>query len=1083
VALVSSKATPTALSYAQAVSPPLSRRSLLPHTVLLIAAAGVFMEFVDSTIVNVAFADIKRSFPTASISQLSWVFNAYTIMFGAFLVGAGRLADLLGRKRLFLIGIVIFTSGSALCAVAPSIQFLIVARALQAIGGAVVVPASLALIVHAFPPEQRGGAIANWGAAAAAAAALGPPLGGLLIKVGSWRLAFLVNVPIGTVVLIIAARVLIESRSPGRREFPDLLGAAILAIGIGALTLGIVQGSNWGWANIRTLAAFATGAIVGVLFVRRSRWHRSPVLDPALIHDRGFRLANVAILVAGMGFYSYLLCHVLFLIVVWHYSALEAGAALVPAAVIAAIVAGAAGRLADRHGFRVLVVPGALVYAAAFAYFRWHVGNHPAFVSQWLLGGVITGIGAGLTMPQLGGHGLASASGTRFATAASMNSAARQIGGALGIAILVVILSDHPGPSNLRDGWLFAGGCFVVVSALALGFRGAPHGEVALAEPGERTQTRPPSPPPELPTAAPPAALPEPSDRLSLLRGVRVLAGMPAPILEELARVTTTVRLGAGTWLFRQGDRSDALYVISTGRIEVVGERPARGRMAVLGHGEVLGDLGVLADNPRSASARALRDSELLRIDRDPFLALLATAPEAGLAITRALAGSLQGHVATQELRRGTRPGTVALVSASPDAQLAETAVRLQASMTGAGALACPSGLRAGELQTHAAGLLDHAEREHGQVLLIVESRDPPEWVDFCARQSDHVIGLGAGEQAPGLGLGGVGSLLADRRVGEWDLLLPTGAVLDPWHEFPTPGRIRRLDDDSGGLESLGRVLAGHGVGLVLSGGGARALAHVGAVAELEAGGVRFDRLGGTGTGALVAAMLATGMSASEIDAICYEELVRRKPFGDYTVPRASLLRGHRLRGMLERIFGDLQIEELRRDFFCVSADLLSGERIVHRDGSVVETLLGTLAMPGLMPPQARDSHLLVEGTILDNLPVDVMQAAAPGPVVAVDASGRSHGLNLIERSRRTRSAKPDVALPSITETLARTMTLSSVERSQAALAGAELAIVPDTSAVGALEFHQIDSLLEAGRTAAREALSRSSGWPGRNGN
>src|SRR3954465_2389362 len=170
-----------------------TRNAVKPSTVLAIASLGVFMEFVDSTIVNIAFPSIRADFSGVTLTTLSWIFDAYSIVFAAFLVGSGRLADLLGRKRMFQVGVVLFTTASALCAVAPSAGFLIVARALQALGGAIVVPASLALVVNAFPPERRARALTAYGSSAAIAAALGPPIGGLLIDLSDWRLCFLVD--------------------------------------------------------------------------------------------------------------------------------------------------------------------------------------------------------------------------------------------------------------------------------------------------------------------------------------------------------------------------------------------------------------------------------------------------------------------------------------------------------------------------------------------------------------------------------------------------------------------------------------------------------------------------------------------------------------------------------------------------------------------------------------------------------------------------------------------------------------------------------------------------------------------------
>jgi len=193
--------------------------------VLLVTGVAVFMAFLDVTIVNVAFPSIEGAFPSSSLAELSWVLNAYNIVFAASLILCGRLTDIVGRRRSFVAGVAVFTIASALCGLAPSVELLILARAVQAFGAAMLVPASLALVIAAFPAERRAHAIGVWGASAAVAAGVGPPVGGALVELGGWRWAFLVNVPFGVVALVAGHRQLVESRAPGRRSLPDLRGA------------------------------------------------------------------------------------------------------------------------------------------------------------------------------------------------------------------------------------------------------------------------------------------------------------------------------------------------------------------------------------------------------------------------------------------------------------------------------------------------------------------------------------------------------------------------------------------------------------------------------------------------------------------------------------------------------------------------------------------------------------------------------------------------------------------------------------------------------------------------------------------
>src|SRR3954452_9654871 len=228
--------------------------------VLIVVSAAVFMSSLDLFIVNIAFPDIERDFGGTSLGSLSWILNAYAIVFAALLVPAGRTADRLGRKRAFIAGVAIFTFASALSAAAPTVELLVAARVLQAVGAAAVFPTSLALLLPEFAPAQRRTAVAIWAAVGGVAAAAGPPIGGLLVQAG-WQLVFLVNVPIGIVLLVVAVRILRESREPAGSPRPDLGGAAILTAAIGSLALGIVKSSDWGWGDARTLALVA-GALV-----------------------------------------------------------------------------------------------------------------------------------------------------------------------------------------------------------------------------------------------------------------------------------------------------------------------------------------------------------------------------------------------------------------------------------------------------------------------------------------------------------------------------------------------------------------------------------------------------------------------------------------------------------------------------------------------------------------------------------------------------------------------------------------------------------------------------------------------------
>jgi EmrB/QacA subfamily drug resistance transporter len=443
-----------------------------------IVSVGVFMASLDLFIVNIAFPDIERDFAGASLSDLSWVLNAYAIVFAALLVPAGRISDRAGRKRGFLLGLMLFTAASALCAAAPSTAVLVGARVLQAAGAAFLVPTSLGLLLPEFPPEQRATAVGAWAAVGGVAAAAGPPVGGLLVE-ASWRWVFLVNVPVGLVTLAIAARALREYREEKGAPLPDLLGASVLAAGIASLALGIVKGPDWGWEDARVLGSFAAAATLVPLFVWRSSRHRAPVVELEMLRVRLFALANLGSFLFFAGFSAMLLAGVLFLTGVWEYSVLQAGLLLVPGPFFAALFSFPAGKLGDRFGQRAVGTPGALLFALGVAWWAWQVGPERAYPAEMLPGMIVTGIGVGLTIPSLSSAAAASLPPHRFATGIAVFGMSRQIGAALGVAILIAILGTPDGSVGaFADGWTF-----IALTSLAAALAAAALGRVQVAGP------------------------------------------------------------------------------------------------------------------------------------------------------------------------------------------------------------------------------------------------------------------------------------------------------------------------------------------------------------------------------------------------------------------------------------------------------------------------------------------------------------------------------------------------------------------------------------------------------------------------
>ncbi len=433
---------------------------------MAIACAGAFLAFLDATIVNIAFPDISASFAGADRGELSWVLDGYFVVIAALLVPAGGLADRFGHKRIFLLGVAGFTVASLLCAAAPSLELLIGFRVLQGIGAALIAPTSLALVLDAFPAERRAAGVGLWGAAAAAAAAVGPTLGGALVELSDWRLVFLVNLPIGAAVLWLG-RGRLRERPKLDSHLPDLPGALMLALSLALVTLAIVEGNEWGWTAAATLGAFAAAAALLGGVIWRSTRHPRPIVEPALFAHRSFRIGNLGTLLFSAAFFSLILGNVVFLTSIWGYTVLQAGAATLPGPALSTIVAGPAGRLADRFGHRAVIVPGALFFAAGVMVLR-SAGAEPDWLSLWLPGAVLTGIGIGLAFPTLGSAAVRDVPDERFATASAVNAAFRQVGAVLGTAILVAIVGDPLGLgealSVADDAYLFA-----VFAALASG--------------------------------------------------------------------------------------------------------------------------------------------------------------------------------------------------------------------------------------------------------------------------------------------------------------------------------------------------------------------------------------------------------------------------------------------------------------------------------------------------------------------------------------------------------------------------------------------------------------------------------------
>lgn len=1022
------------------------------RTVGLIASMGVFMAFFDNTVVGIAYPSLLAAFPEAGMSGMSWVFNAYAIVFAALLVPAGRIADLLGRRRVFSAGIVLFTLASLLCALAPTAAMLIAARALQGAGAAILVPASLALVLQANPGRSRTPAVAAWSATAVVAAGIGPSLGGLLVELWDWRLVFLVNVPVGLLVWRLSARKLVESRAAGQRGAPDLAGALLLVIAVGALILAIVQTDGWGLVSPGVLVALAAAVVVLAAFVRRSLWHPSPVVDSALLQRRTFAVASGLTLLGSVGFYAAGLANLLYLMEVWGYSPLKAGLAFTPAPFVAAAAAVIAGRLAAGRDIRPFLLTGSVLWTFAPLWLALRGGTDPAFLEVYLPSAVIGAIGIGLTFPVVSDAAVADAPGGQFAAATALNSGIRELGAAVGIALCVALLgtAETTGLAAFDLVWFFGAGCFVLFGITAL-VSGRIEASPAAPEP------LPVAPPRPAVTVAPPAPNGRPTshrDRADQDSERKTLSILPSAVLDSAERVT----LFGGEWLFRQGDEGGALYIVERGRIEVIAE--PRGREPVtlreLGPGAVVGELALLSGGLRSASVRARRDTALLRVGGDELEALLEANPAFGRTLLRRVARQLETARPASPPGRDAAKVTALFTTGQDDPVWRATAL-FTGSIRGLGDTVVLDQRIGADLLGDA---LEQAERRHSHVLLLAGTPGT-EWASSCGRQADRAVVIVGDMPAVGhpvrVALPRGADVALAGRFGD-----PAAAAFLAEIDAHSSQRIRPGADGERDAAALARRVTGRSVGLVLSGGGARGFAHIGVIEELLAAGIAIDRVAGASMGAFIGAMFAAGLDPDEIDDHCYQEWVRRNPARDYRLPRTSLIRGAHVRSMLERLL-PAGIEDLVRPFTCVSTDLIRGELVAHRRGPLPLSVAASMALPAFAPPVRLDGRLLCDGGVIDNLPVAGMAADGEGPIIASDV-GEPEDRHM----RRVEAPETDPTLPEI---LYRLVLLQTTDSQAAARRHAQLLILPEHEGVGRLEFHQLDRMREEGRRAAAQAL------------
>jgi EmrB/QacA subfamily drug resistance transporter len=459
---------------------------------LAAVAFGLFMIMLDNTVVNVALPSMARDLGVG-LSELEWIVTGYALTFASLMLTGGKLADLLGRRLIFVVGLVIFTGSSLACGLAESGDFLIGARVVQGVGAALMNPATLSIIAATFPPHQRGMAIGIWAGVSALALAIGPLVGGLLTEHLDWSWIFFVNIPVG-IVAIVASFVLIpESKDESAEQRLDLPGLLTSAIGLFALTYGLIEANTYGWTSGRIIGSFVVAVVMLTAFVLLETHQRLPMLDLSLFRNGTFLGANLAVLLVALAMFGVFFFVSLYMQGILGYSAVQAGAAFLPMTVLIILVAPIAGKTSDRIGSRWLMTTGMLLVAAQLVSFS-RLDEHSTFWNL-LPGLMVGGLGIALVMTPSAAAAVRALPVDKSGVGSAVLNAFRQVGGSMGIALLGAIMAHQVGglegpavfsqPERFVDGFSTA----LLVSA-AIALAGAVVSAV-LVRPHERHEEAP----------------------------------------------------------------------------------------------------------------------------------------------------------------------------------------------------------------------------------------------------------------------------------------------------------------------------------------------------------------------------------------------------------------------------------------------------------------------------------------------------------------------------------------------------------------------------------------------------------------
>jgi EmrB/QacA subfamily drug resistance transporter len=425
------------MNQSSSVPKPGSRRKWL---VLAIISFSLFMILLDVTIVNIALPSIMNDFKV-SLSSIEWILNVYVLVFAALLLTLGKLGDLFGRKRLFMIGLAIFTLASLGCGLSPNLIILLIGRGIQAVGAAAMMPATLSIVNVEFDKNQRGLALGIWGAVAGGANALGPIIGGALVDAFSWHWIFAINIPIGVIAFIATLKVVGESVDQRADRHIDIPGVLVISLALFCLTFALIEGQSYGWTSATILGLFAAAAAGLILFVFIELKTASPLAQLRLFRNRSFSAGNIVGMVINFGMIGVIFLLVLYLQIVLRIDALTAGLWILPFPLAIILVAPFAGRLTDKIGGRWILFAGALLTALGF-YLMIDISRVTAW-TDLLLGLIICGAGIGMVMAPVTTVIMASTPVQQSGMGAGILSTIRQIGAVMGLSVLGAVLQNQ----------------------------------------------------------------------------------------------------------------------------------------------------------------------------------------------------------------------------------------------------------------------------------------------------------------------------------------------------------------------------------------------------------------------------------------------------------------------------------------------------------------------------------------------------------------------------------------------------------------------------------------------------------------